>query len=222
MDDTLYGSNKNGEKVYIHNVPDLGSLYICCPLSGPFANGAEVAEHLSEQFRKHGAPLVMKRDNHSNLNNTEVDRVLGENLVIPLNSPPAYPPYNGAVEHLQGEMKRCMTHKGADADQPVDEFQAISEAAAHELNHKGRDRLVGRTSCQMFALRNSVMKSYTRQKRREVYDQIKQIAATALAATGHSTRRAAQIAWRFAVETWLRRNRYITVSVAGKVLPYSY
>jgi hypothetical protein len=45
-----------------------------------------------------GRPLVLKRDNGSNLNHQAVDEVLARYLVLPLKSPPHYPPYNGAIE----------------------------------------------------------------------------------------------------------------------------
>ena len=43
--------------------------------------------HLAKLFRRHGAPLFLKRDNGSPLNHAAVNAVLAEFGVIPLNSP---------------------------------------------------------------------------------------------------------------------------------------
>ena len=60
--------------------------------------GETVAVHLEQLFLQHGPPLVLKRDNGSNLNQQAVDEVLARYLVMPLNSPPHYAPYNGGME----------------------------------------------------------------------------------------------------------------------------
>ena len=53
-----------------------------------------------------------------------------------------------------------------------------------------------------------------------MFDEIRAMASLAMAETGLTDRRAADAAWRLAVETWLRREGFIAVSVNGKVLPY--
>ncbi len=62
---------------------------------------------------------------------------------------------------------------------------------------------------------------YTRPKRKEVIDWIKQEAPAIIQAMGGSLAgvRAQDAAWRRAVESWLHRNGAITVSVDGQVLP---
>ncbi len=58
-----------------------------------------IAGQLEQLFAQHGAPLVLKRDNGSNLAGGEVDELLDAHGVIALNSPPHYPAYNGAIEY---------------------------------------------------------------------------------------------------------------------------
>jgi hypothetical protein len=53
---------------------------------------------LEAAFKEHGPPLFFKRDNGSSFNCCEVDQVLARYWVLPLNNPPAYPRYNGAME----------------------------------------------------------------------------------------------------------------------------
>ena len=79
-------------KLHLHQVQDLASRYKFTPLVGEQVLGETVALHLEQLFEQHGPPLVLKRDNGSNLNHQAVEEVLRRYLVIPLNSPPHYPP----------------------------------------------------------------------------------------------------------------------------------
>ncbi len=72
----------------LHQVQDLASRYKFTPWVGERVLGETVAVHLEQLFLQHGPPLVLKRDNGSNLNQQAVDEVLARYLVIPLNSPP--------------------------------------------------------------------------------------------------------------------------------------
>ena len=77
--------------------------------------GEEVAEHLNYLMHKHEAPLFLKRDNGSNLNSGEVLSILKMFAVIPFNSPPGFPQFNGVMERSQGEI---LLWENADADIP--------------------------------------------------------------------------------------------------------
>jgi len=70
-----------------------------------------VAEHLEKLFRRHGPPLFLKRDNGSPLNAAEVDAVLADYGVIPLNSPAYYPRYNGAMEKSIRDFKAALAKR---------------------------------------------------------------------------------------------------------------
>ena len=93
----------DGHPLHLHQVQDLASRYKFTPLVGEQILGETVALQLEQLFERHGPPLVLKRDNGSNLNHQAVDEVLRRYLVVPLNSPPYYPPYNGGMEHGVGE-----------------------------------------------------------------------------------------------------------------------
>lgn len=63
---------------------DLASRYKFPPPAGDaMPHGEEVAENLERLFERHGAPLVVKRDNGGNLNHGAVDALLDRYLVIP-------------------------------------------------------------------------------------------------------------------------------------------
>ena len=98
-----------GVRFHVLQVIDLGSRVKLEPAVklGAFT-GEEVAEHLNYLMHKHEAPLFLKRDNGSNLNSSEVFSILKMFAVIPFNSPPGFPQFNGVMERSQGEIKRYL------------------------------------------------------------------------------------------------------------------
>ena len=92
-----------GVRFHVLQVIDLGSRVKLEPAVKPGAfTGEEVAEHLNYLMHKHEAPLFLKRDNGSNLNSGEVLSILKMFAVIPFNSPPGFPQFNGVMERSQG------------------------------------------------------------------------------------------------------------------------
>lgn len=108
IDATERGRDRCGRKLFVHAVQDLCSRYRFAPLVAVESKGAAVAQHLERLFQRHGPPLFLKRDNGSPLNAAEVDAVLAEHGVIPLNSPAYYPRYNGAIERGIREMQDAL------------------------------------------------------------------------------------------------------------------
>jgi transposase InsO family protein len=208
------------QQLYLHQVQDLASRYKFTPLVGEQVLGERVALQLEQLFERYGPPLVLKRDNGSNLNHQAVDEVLRRYLVVPLNSPPHYPPYNGGMEHGVGELKAPLVEKildhGSTAEPPVELW---AEVLAHDVNHRSRPCLHGQVACLVFQGAKSAMKAYTRRKRREVFDWINELTSLLIRVWAVRTRRQAETARRLAVETWLQRNGLITVSQNLKVLP---
>jgi len=211
MDDTEYRPDRQYPKAYLHNVQDLASRYKFGALVGlRLAGGDEVVAHLAELFNRHGPPLFLKRDNGGNLNHHEVDELLGEAMVIPLNSPCHYPQYNGSMERAQRDIKTAL-------DQHVkapSAFLAIqAEMDIHELNHRPLADLNHRTPCEVFGSGQNTARQYTRRRRKEVYEKIKENMLELIAVKGYETDRA----WRTAVRNWLLENGFITLSRGGKV-----
>ena len=225
VDDSELGRDPHGGRVFLHNVQDLGSRYKLAPLVGALPLGEQVAVNLEGLWVEQAVPLVLKRDNGSNLNHQAVNRLLAQYGVIPLNSPRHYPPYNGAIERSQDEMKRRLLPLVRD---PRTDLQVHAHVAAHELNHKQRRSLAGRTGCEVFSAGKPNAAAYDRRRRKETYEQIKALAIEIVQAMrgqrcpeiDAEPIEAAKTVWRLAVETWLHRNGLITVSVDGKVLPH--
>lgn len=207
-------------RLHLHQVQDLASRYKFAPLVGEQILGETVALHLEQLFERHGPPLVLKRDNGSNLNHQAVDEVLRRYLVVPLNSPPHYAPYNGGMEHAVRELKTPLVEKildhGSRAESPVELW---AEVLANDLNHRSRPCLHGQVACQVFQNAKSAMKVYTRRTRREVFDWINELTSLLIRVWEVRSPRQEETARRLAVETWLQRNGLVTVSQNHKVSP---
>jgi transposase InsO family protein len=207
-------------KLHLHQVQDLASRYKFTPWVGERVLGETVAVHLEQLFLWHGPPLVLKRDNGSNLNQQAVDEVLTRYLVIPLNSPPYYPPYNGGMECAVRELKTPLVEKIlARGPTTESQVQAWAEVLAHELNHRSRDCLNGHVACRVFQDAKPALKAYTLRKRREIFDWINELTRALIQVSPVHTQPQVETARRLAVETWLQRNGVITITQNKKVLP---
>jgi hypothetical protein len=204
----------------LHQVQDLASRYKFPPWVGARVLGEIVAVHLEHLFLQYGAPLVLKRDNGSNLNQRAVDEVLAQYLVIPLNSPPQYPPYNGGMERAVRELKPPLVEQiRTSGPIPVSQVQGWAEVLAHDLNHRPRRCLGGQVACRVFQEARSALKAYTRRRRREVFEEINELSRMLMESRSVRTQRQAEAARRLAVETWLQSNGVITITQNRKVLP---
>lgn len=192
--------------VWIHCVRDLASRFQFEPLTGEaLADGAAIAAHLETLFRRHGAPLVLKRDNGSNLNHHAVNAVLARWRVIPLNSPPHYPPYNGAVENAQKDWPRILRQNHPHPDQYLRQAaHTCCVRAAHDLNHRPRRSLGGRTPCAVF---HGDPLRLRKRDRQAALDEIAQRSLALASRFGQNPPHA----WRTAVQTWLRLNHLISI-----------
>jgi hypothetical protein len=212
MDPCEYRQQENG-KVYLNQMQDLASRYKFSPIAGDVPCGEEIAGHLSATFNRFGAPLFLKRDNGGNLNHVAVDDVLAENFVLPVNSPVHYPPYNGAIEEAQAELKNGLSARLAYKPCPREHLEAYAGTVEHDLNHQLRACLHGRNSCQAYF---TGRRTFSKWERRDAYVWIANLQKDMLCSGGMQP----EAAWRIAVEAWLQMKGYITVSINGKVSPY--
>jgi hypothetical protein len=207
-------------KIHLQNTQDLGSRYKFPPLSGECPVGEEIAGYLSERFCRFGPPLFLKRDNGGNLNHGAVNGVLAEFFVLPLNSPVYYAPYNGAIEESQRELKACLREKLI-PDPPGSENHSVAvyaEVAAHDLNHRLRPCLNGKTSCQVF-FSPGERPVFSKLERRKIYDILLERVERILVSMNQFDKSAREAAWRFAVEFWLQSKGFINVHIPRKVSP---
>jgi hypothetical protein len=163
---------------------------------------------------------LLKRDNEGNLNHGVVNGVLSEFFVLPLNSPEYYAPYNGAIEESQRELKACLREKlvlGIPGSQ--DPIAMYAEVAAHDLNHRLRPCLQGRTSCQVFfSLGEKPV--FSKLERREIYDILLERVERILGSMAQWGKAARESAWRVAVEFWLQSKGFIKVNTPKRCHPF--
>ena len=184
MDDCRKTKQAVDGSLHLHNLTDLHSRYRLPPLaSHGLPCGEEVAGHLQYLFDRFDPPLFCKRDNGGNLNHLAVNQVLEEALVIPVNSPPYRAPYNGGIEHSQGEFKSYLSRWSWKAGS-VDKMALLSETAAHDVNHQPRRCLGGKTACRAYF--GGPRMRYPRRKRAAVYGWIHDLAGELSTQAGKS------------------------------------
>ncbi len=176
-----------------------------------------IAEQLARLFAQHGAPLVLKRDNGSNLVSGEVNEVLDAFGVIALNSPRHYPAYNGAIEYAQRELKARvgdLTAHGVALDIAVAESPAV-------INAKTRPCLGGQTAAEVFYTGRDLFRNqFTLQRRKEIKNSIQVRSEDILDRMKTCGPHAHDAAWRQAVEQWLVGAGLIAIHPPQSVLPH--
>jgi len=214
MDDTEVTRNAENGKITLHQIRDLASRYVFPPVESKNVPDEKiVAENLDRLFKRHGAPLFVKRDNAGNFNNLFVDTVFAKYGVMPLNSPPAYPKYNGAEERGQGELKTELKRHLAGVDGwTLDTISPFAHAAANDLNHMNRKVLKGSHACHIHA---TTQITFTLNERKAIYAWIMRRRDSILESGGKCV--SPESAWRTAAVQWLLKNGLIKITAAEKV-----
>jgi transposase InsO family protein len=218
VDATELHRDQDGHKLYIHAARDLCSRFGFDPSSATQSNGPTIAGYIETLFQQHGAPLFLKRDNGSPFNDDVVDAVLSRYGVIPLNSPPHYPQYNGAIENGMLQIQTALGDWPASPSVwKPDEIAPYLTAVQRELNCRPRRSLDGRSACEIYYQQRHAR--YGKSDRLAVFEWIKIHAIDRIKRLEKVDQRSAHAAWRAAAESWLRCQGLITVSVNNKVLP---
>ncbi len=216
IDDCRKSDTAASGTLHLHSLTDLCSRYKLPPIaSGLLPCGEEVAGHLAHLFDRFGPPLFCKRDNGGNLNHTTVDEVLEDAWVIPVNSPPYTPSYNGAIERTQREYKDQIKRWQWKA-KSMDALFILAENAAHELNHMPRRCLNYRNACGTYFGEDRIR--YSKRQRKSAYQWILDLAAKIAIRAGKT--KITNVEWRVAAKQWLLKNDLIKIKKAGKVLPH--
>lgn len=215
MDDM--GTCRRGK---IHHVRDSASRYDLTLMAASRLPGKEVARNLEELIVLHGPPLVVKRDNGSNLNAEEVNEVLDRHAIIPLNSPPHYPRYNGQIERGQGEVREELNAFPEGVPIVSPEGKVRLSMVKESLAHRRRPCLGGQTAAEAFLAGRERMFWYNYDRRKAALESIEMTRAEIVHQEGTQTERAAAGAWRRAVETWLLQEGVIAIEKRGSVTPF--
>ena len=105
--------------------------------------------YLEVSFRKHGAPLVLKHDNHGIFHGHQMRELLARWQVIDLTGPNSWPRYNGKKERSMRDIKsmeRAVRKHGAGGS-----LTGRLEVAFHDLNEeRPRPMLGGLTAREVY------------------------------------------------------------------------
>ncbi len=202
-------------KLYVQNLQDLSSTFKFKPLTTlkpPCSR--EIVQYLLSCFSQFGPPLFLKKDNALNYNSHEIEDLLMDEMVIPLNSPGYYAQYNGAIEHAQGEFKAYVRQRKHKASS-YKEYGLLLETGSHDLNHKSRRLLRGKNACQSYFNGNRLR--YGKPQRKEIFNWIKDLAFEISAKAGMD--KISSCSWRIACRKWMEGNGMIVIRKRKEVLP---
>jgi hypothetical protein len=93
-----------------------------------------------------------------------------------------------------------------------------AEVAAHDLNHRLRPCLNGKTSCQVF-FSPGERPVFSKLERKEIYDILLERVERILRSMNQSDKSAREAAWRIAVEFYLQSKGFIKVHIPKKCHP---
>jgi transposase InsO family protein len=180
------------------------------PLFADRLDGRQIAAHLESLFRKHGAPLFLKRDNGSPFNHQQVDEVLARFRVLPLNNPPRFPRYNGAMEKSIRDFKAALAKRLSNEAKVPLVMSLAAEVTAHELNHRPRRCLKGRTACAVFH-DDAQRLRWTKRQRQTIFRLLLQQFGAMIGKTAKGHQPSPATLWRVTVESWLRCQGLIVI-----------
>jgi len=218
IDATEYGRDEFGRKLYIVATRDLASRHYFEPLVTLSTTGVAVTEHVRALFRRHGVPLVLKRDNGSPFKNESLDALLAEACVIPLTSPANYPRYNGAIENAIRELKETIDDLSPGLPlNSVPVLSRLAHAAVQLRNGVPRPCLDQQSAAQNY--HHQPRSRFDKRRRHAIFEWIKTRSTVIIEKMNTAHHRSASAAWRRATESWLRRHDLISVLTNQQVSP---
>lgn len=178
-----------------------------------------ILRQLQGLFERFGPPLVLKRDNGSNLTNPLIDKLLDAFGVIALTSPPYYPRYNGAIEYGQRELKTVATVMHDVIQMPLHEALVLAPGM---INAQPRPCLTGSTAhAVLHTALPTLRQTYTLTRRKEIKRWIEARTETIVKNMATDDCHAHAAAKRLATETWMRdEGLVIPVPQPTCVLPH--
>ena len=135
------------------------------------------------------------------------DAILARFGVLPLNNPPYFPRYNGAKEKSIRDLKAALDQRVLPV--PADLALAV-ETITHDLNHRPRRCLKGRTACAVFH-DNAQRLRWTKHQRKEIFRLLLQRFGAMIGKTANGHHPSPATLWRVTVESWLRCQGLIAV-----------
>jgi len=203
VDATEWPTVPAGPKLQVLAASDLASHYGLGLQPEPHLTGERVAEYLVGLIQRHGPPLFLKRDNGAVLRTPAVQHVLAQAGILPLDSPPYYPPYNGAIENYIGQLKRALPDGlPCPPSGNLGPVRACLHGLRLELNARPRPALHG--ACPADRFHRGPRLHVPKPERAAIFDWIWQRARRTLSTMETVHPRSLPTAWRHAAELWLR------------------
>jgi hypothetical protein len=137
------------------------------------------------------------------------ERTVALDVVLPFNNPPHFPQYNGAMEKSIGDLKRRLSERLA-ASCEGQALVASIEATVHELNHRPRRSLGGKTACEVYHDPGLRLR-FNRQTRGRVLRLLQTEFLETIQSMAPGNHRPPAAVWRRVVESWLRRQGLISI-----------
>jgi transposase len=215
IDGTEY-SDASGKRQMM-TTRDLCSKYLFRPMVTAWTPcSEEVGGNMALLCNGNEAPLLLKMDNGGNLIGQGTMKVLVQNRIIPLISPPEYPQYNGSLEKVQGDIKDAIRRSlPLSREVSPEEFELHAALAAHDLNHRSKDILRGKNPCQVYHDETRRIR-FTVPERKVIYDWISQTQDSILKEVQDFSKKSVATARRKAIEAWLLKNNIIRLTLNGK------
>ena len=135
---------------------------------------------------------------------------MGRFRVLPLNSPPHFPRYNGGIEKSIRDLKAELAERQRERNPGSDHFTLLVEMTTHDLNHVQRRCLNGRTPCAVFH-DERLRRCWSLKERNTIFRLLLARFADMIGKTPDGDRRKPATTWRIVVEHWLRCQNLIVV-----------
>lgn len=211
LDATQWLTVPAAAKLQVLAASDLASHYGLDLQPQPYLSGELVADYLLALIRRHGPPLFLKRDNGAVLRTDAVQTVLAQAGILPLDSPPYYPPYNGAIENYIGQVKRTLPEGlPAPPSGNMDPVRGCLRGVLCELNARPRASLHG--ACPAHFFYHGPRLHVAKPERAAIFDWIWHRTQRKLSTMETVNQRSINAAWRHTAESWLLTQGLIAVN----------
>ncbi|HMP84365.1 MAG TPA: hypothetical protein PKA41_16830 [Verrucomicrobiota bacterium] len=123
---------------------------------------------------------------------------------------PHFPRYNSSMEESIQDLKSALDQRRQYAPIVPQDFTLAVEATTHDLNHRSRRCLKGRTACAVFHDPAQRLR-WTQRQRQSIFRLLLQHFGQIAGSMANGNHHFPATAWRIAVEFWLGCQRLISV-----------
>jgi len=220
LDGAEYLPDSQGRKLLLNPIQDMASRFRLDPWICLHFAATEMAAHLEKLFRQYGAPLFFKRDNGSAFNNRIIDEVFGRFGVLPLNSPPHYAQFNGAMENGIRQIKSDLAEVlPVPVRWELDIHAPLVRQIVRARNYVPRQSLQGLCPVEFWSFGQNRI-TFTLKKRHQIFGWIMARTLATMQSSQALDQRLIDAAWRKSAVSWLRCHGLVIPCTKPIVLPH--